>query len=98
MAKKVVASLHTAGKEFTKVIKMKKSEKTGAYYFEETIVPIDQAQEFIAKNCLSSFRPTVGSGEISDNVFSGILNDSNGGDFSTSLEMTQKIDLGEISE
>ena len=50
MAKKVVASLHTAGKEFTKVIKMKKSEKTGAYYFEEIIVPIDQAQEFIAKN------------------------------------------------
>ncbi len=50
MAKKVVATLRTAGKEFTKVIRMKKSEKTGAYYFEETIVPIDQAQEFIAKN------------------------------------------------
>lgn len=28
---------------------MKRSEKTGAYYFEETIVPIDKVQEFLAK-------------------------------------------------
>lgn len=50
MAKKVVATLHTTGKEYTKVIMMKRSEKTGAYYFDENIVPIDSAQEFIAKN------------------------------------------------
>ena len=49
MAKKVVATLRTLGKEYTKVVRMKKSEKTGAYYFDETIVPIDQVQEFIAK-------------------------------------------------
>ena len=49
MAKKVVATLRTLGKEYAKVVRMKKSEKTGAYYFDETIVPIDQVQEFIAK-------------------------------------------------
>ena len=49
MAKKVVATLRTLGKEYTKVVRMKKSEKTGAYYFDETIVPIDQVQEFITK-------------------------------------------------
>ena len=47
MAKKVVATLRTLGKEYSKVIRMKKSEKTGAYYFEETIVPMDSVQEFI---------------------------------------------------
>lgn len=50
MAKKVVATLRTTGKEFTKVIMMKKSEKNGAYYFDETVVPIDLVQEFIAKH------------------------------------------------
>lgn len=50
MAKKVVATLRSLGKEFTKVILMKKSEKTGAYYFDETVLPIDMAQEFIAKH------------------------------------------------
>ena len=49
MAKKVVATLRTLGKEYSKVVRMKKSEKTGAYYFEETMVPNDQVQEFIAK-------------------------------------------------
>ncbi|MBQ8222215.1 MAG: DUF4295 domain-containing protein [Bacteroidales bacterium] len=49
MAKKVVATLRTLGKEYSKVIRMKRSEKTGAYYFEENIVPIDQVQEFLAK-------------------------------------------------
>ena len=49
MAKKVVATLRTLGKEYAKVVRMKKSEKTGAYYFDETIVPIDQVQEFITK-------------------------------------------------
>lgn len=50
MAKKAVASLHLAGKEYTKVIRMKKSEKTGSYYFDEAVVPNDMVQEFISKN------------------------------------------------
>ena len=43
MAKKVVATLKTGtGKNFTKVIKMVKSDKTGAYAFKSDIVPNDQ--------------------------------------------------------
>ena len=49
MAKKVVATLRTLGKEYSKVIRMKRSEKTGAYYFEETIVHVEKVQEFLAK-------------------------------------------------
>ncbi len=49
MAKKVVATLHTAGIGYSKVVRMQKSEKTGAYYFDETVVPYDSVQEFIAK-------------------------------------------------
>ncbi len=47
MAKKVVATLKTgAGKQFTKVIKMVKSDKTGAYSFKEGVVMNDQIKEF----------------------------------------------------
>ena len=47
MAKKVVATLKTGtGKQFTKCIKMVKSEKTGAYMFKEGIVPNDQVKDF----------------------------------------------------
>ena len=47
MAKKVVATLKTGtGKQFTKCIKMVKSDKTGAYMFKESIVPNDQIKEF----------------------------------------------------
>ena len=47
MAKKVVATLKTGtGKNFTKVIKMVKSDKTGAYAFKSDIVPNDQIKEF----------------------------------------------------
>lgn len=49
MAKKTVASLQKAGKNLTKVIKMVKSEKTGAYSFTEDIVPNDKVQEFFNK-------------------------------------------------
>ena len=49
MAKKVVASLQTAGKDFAKVIRMKKSDKTGAFVFEENIIPNDQVKSFLAK-------------------------------------------------
>ena len=48
MAKKVVATLKTGkGKDFTKVIKMVKSPKTGAYTFKEEIVHNDQIADFL---------------------------------------------------
>ncbi len=51
MAKKVVASLQKGGgKEHTKVIKMVKSEKTGAFTFKEEIVHNDKVKEWFAKN------------------------------------------------
>ncbi|MFM1999445.1 MAG: hypothetical protein RL204_1392 [Bacteroidota bacterium] len=49
MAKKVVASLQTGGgKNHSKVIKMIKSPKTGAYSFKEEIVHNDKIAEFFA--------------------------------------------------
>jgi len=48
MAKKVVASFKSStGKDFTKVIRMVKSPKTGAYVFRETIVPNDLVKDFL---------------------------------------------------
>jgi len=50
MAKKSVASLQKgAGKGFAKVIKMVKSEKTGAYSFKEEIVPNDDVKGYFKK-------------------------------------------------
>jgi hypothetical protein len=50
MAKKVVASMQTgAGKTFTKVIRMVKSAKTGAYTFKEEFVPNAEVKDFFAK-------------------------------------------------
>ena len=47
MAKKVVASLKTGkGNNFTKVIKMVKSPKPGAYTFREEIVHNDHVKDF----------------------------------------------------
>ncbi|MFD1551010.1 DUF4295 domain-containing protein [Putridiphycobacter roseus] len=47
MAKKTVASLQTGGgKEHTKVVKMIKSEKTGAYSFKEEIVHNDKIKSW----------------------------------------------------
>ena len=47
MAKKVVATLKTGtGKNFTKCIKMVKSEKTGAYMFKEAVVPNAEVKDF----------------------------------------------------
>ena len=49
MAKKVVATLKTStGKEFAKVIRTVRSEKTGAYTFKEEIVPSDSVKEYLA--------------------------------------------------
>lgn len=50
MAKKVVASLQKGeGKTFTKVIKMVKSPKTGAYTFKEEMIHKDNVKDFFAK-------------------------------------------------
>ena len=50
MAKKVVATLKTGtGKQYTKCIKMVKSEKTGAYIFKEAIVHNDEVKDFFDK-------------------------------------------------
>ena len=49
MAKKTVASLHEGSKEgraYTKVIKMVKSPKTGAYIFDEQMVLNEKVQDF----------------------------------------------------
>ncbi|TWP24223.1 DUF4295 domain-containing protein [Apibacter muscae] len=47
MAKKVVATLRTESKKMTKVIKMTKSPKSGAYVFEEKIVNADNIDAFL---------------------------------------------------
>ena len=50
MAKKVVATLKSGkGKDFTKVIKMVKSNKTGSYFFKEEIVHKDHVEDLIEK-------------------------------------------------
>jgi hypothetical protein len=49
MAKKVIATLQAQGKEFSKLIRMVRSPKTGAYVFKETIIPNDQVKSVIEK-------------------------------------------------
>ncbi|WP_321373868.1 DUF4295 domain-containing protein [uncultured Draconibacterium sp.] len=50
MAKKAVASLQKgAGKGYAKVIKMTKSDKTGAYSFKEEMVPNDEVKTYFKK-------------------------------------------------
>lgn len=49
MAKKTVATLQTASKRLSKVIKMVKSPKTGAYTFVEGIMAPELADEFLKK-------------------------------------------------
>lgn len=50
MAKKVVATLKTGkGNAFTKVIKVVKSPKTGAYAFKEEIVLNELVNDFLMK-------------------------------------------------
>ncbi len=50
MAKKTVASLHDKeNKSFTKVVRMYKSPKTGAYAFEEKMVPADAVKDYLKK-------------------------------------------------
>jgi hypothetical protein len=50
MAKKVVASLQTnVQKNYSKVIRMVKSDKSGAYVFKEEIVHADNLKELLEK-------------------------------------------------
>lgn len=49
MAKKVVATLKSsAGKDFTRVIKMVKSDKSGAYMFKDEIVLKENIKDFLS--------------------------------------------------
>ncbi|NLT03402.1 MAG: DUF4295 domain-containing protein [Bacteroidales bacterium] len=51
MAKKAVASMQnkSEGRAFSKVIKMVKSPKTGAYIFQEDIIPNDKLNDHLKK-------------------------------------------------
>ena len=50
MAKNTVASLQTGdGRTFSKVIRVVKSPKTGAFVFVEEMVPNEKVKEAIAK-------------------------------------------------
>ena len=51
MAKKAVATLQTGvGRNFTKCIRMVKSDKTGAYIFDEEVVHNDHVSDFFKKD------------------------------------------------
>ena len=65
MAKKTVASLHEGSKEgrtYTKVIKMVKSPKTGAYVFDVEMVPNEKSS--------NAYGPNIGL-QIWDSVKTG---------------------------
>jgi len=50
MAKKTVATLQDKGQRaFTKVIRMYKSPKTGAYAFSEKMVPSEGVKDYLKK-------------------------------------------------
>jgi hypothetical protein len=52
MAKKAVATFSgnkAASKNVVKCIRMYKSQKTGAYAFDEEIIPTDQVKDFFNK-------------------------------------------------
>ncbi|MCQ2349957.1 MAG: DUF4295 domain-containing protein [Paludibacteraceae bacterium] len=50
MAKKVVATLQKGeGRGFSKVIKMVKSPKTGAYVFQEEMIQNEKVKDYFAK-------------------------------------------------
>ena len=50
MAKKVVATLQSGdGRTYSKVIKMVKSPKTGAYTFKEEMVPNESVRDYFKK-------------------------------------------------
>ncbi|MCW5517364.1 DUF4295 domain-containing protein [Muriicola sp. Z0-33] len=49
MAKKTVATLQSSSKRLTKAIKMVKSPKSGAYTFQEAVMPPEAVNEWLSK-------------------------------------------------
>lgn len=50
MAKKTVATLQSKdGRSFSKVIRMYKSPKTGAYAFDEKMIPSETVKDYLKK-------------------------------------------------
>ncbi|MDR2147986.1 MAG: DUF4295 domain-containing protein [Tannerella sp.] len=50
MAKKAVATFKTGeGRTYSKVIRMVKSPKTGAYVFQEEMIPNEEVKEYFSK-------------------------------------------------
>ena len=50
MAKKAVATLQKgAGKGYSKVIRMVKTEKSGSYSFKEEVIPNDDVKDYFKK-------------------------------------------------
>ncbi len=50
MAKKTVATRHDVGsRNMVKVIKMVKTPETGAYSFQEEMVPVEKVNEYVKK-------------------------------------------------
>jgi len=49
MAKKTVATLQSSSKRLTKAIKMVKSAKSGAYTFQEAVMPPEMVNEWLSK-------------------------------------------------
>ena len=50
MAKKVVATLkRTGGITYTRVVRMERSPKTGAYTFKDAVVESENVKDFLAK-------------------------------------------------
>ena len=49
MAKKVVASLQSSGKDFAKVIRMSRTGKSGSYTFKEEVIPTEQVKDYFSK-------------------------------------------------
>jgi hypothetical protein len=50
MAKKTVATLQTGVRNYTKVIKMVRSPKTGAYAFKESVIHNDGVTDWFKKS------------------------------------------------
>ncbi len=51
MAKKAISSFKDgAGKQFSKVIRMVKSPKSGSYIFKEEVVHKDHIKDFLSSN------------------------------------------------
>ena len=65
MAKKAMSKLQKGdGRTFSKVIKMVKSPKTGAYIFKEEMVPNEMVKEYVKKQYFLSTLNDTSKGEL----------------------------------